>query len=243
MAHGTPDWGITAGAVTTYQLTDLGELAARLGSPITHDRRGDVIWWDDFEWGLAKWGVSLGGTGAAGALGTTRARNGRQSAKLTAGSDGAHSVGLAHDQAVPLVSLLGAELSFSLDGGTHQVALAQQVKTATGKYFFAVWWIQSTGVLQYEDSAGALVTFATGVNLGGGSTLFHTMKAVVDPATGQYVRVIVNATAYSLAGIPARVQAGSFMPLEEVSVTHIGRALFNDVIWVDDVILTQNEPP
>ena len=86
MAHGTPDWGVTAGAVTTYQVTDLGELAVRLGSPISHDRRGDVIWWDDFECTLNKWQTVANGAGSSVALSDARARNGRYSALLISGS-------------------------------------------------------------------------------------------------------------------------------------------------------------
>jgi len=55
VAHGTPDWGVTAGARTVYQMTDLGELAVRLGSIVTHDRRGDVIFLEDFEEGMGRW--------------------------------------------------------------------------------------------------------------------------------------------------------------------------------------------
>ena len=38
----TPDYGRLSSQATIFPTTDLGELAARLGSPITHDRAGDA---------------------------------------------------------------------------------------------------------------------------------------------------------------------------------------------------------
>ncbi|GAI56753.1 unnamed protein product, partial [marine sediment metagenome] len=55
MAHGQPDFGMYQIAKTIYRLADMGELAVRLGSIVTHDRRGDVIWMDNFDSGIAKW--------------------------------------------------------------------------------------------------------------------------------------------------------------------------------------------
>jgi len=62
MAHGTPDWGVTASKKTIYSLHDMGELAVRLGSIVSFDRRGDVIFSDSFQNGLGK--VYASGVGA-----------------------------------------------------------------------------------------------------------------------------------------------------------------------------------
>ena len=48
MVHGTPDWGGAAPKSTTYKLDDHAELAVRLGSMVSYDRRGEVIWANNF---------------------------------------------------------------------------------------------------------------------------------------------------------------------------------------------------
>ena len=55
MTHGVQDFGASSGQNSTYGLTDLGELAVRLGSPVSFDRRGDVVMMETFEDGLDAW--------------------------------------------------------------------------------------------------------------------------------------------------------------------------------------------
>ncbi len=242
MAHGTPDWGVTAGLETVYQMTDLGELAARLGSPITHDRRGDVVWWDDFEWSLNKWNDQWDGTGGGAAISTARARNGRCSALLTSGSDAGHFAGIQHFNPFPAPSMLGAECSFSLGGEVG--AVRWQVNTYNGVEVVAyeVRILPATEVLQYLDSAGSYQDIATGVHLLADATLFHTVKLVVDAASGEYVRVVLNEETYPLAAIAAQGTPSSAAPAIILTARYEGRAGSNDLCYVDDAILTQNEP-
>ncbi|GAI06639.1 unnamed protein product, partial [marine sediment metagenome] len=44
MIHGHADYGAGAPGKTIYSMLDVGELAARLGSPVTSDRAGNVMW-------------------------------------------------------------------------------------------------------------------------------------------------------------------------------------------------------
>ena len=64
----------------------LAELAARLGSPTTYERRGALIFADIFDSGLSKWNTDTSGAGASVALTALYASVGKYSAMLTAGS-------------------------------------------------------------------------------------------------------------------------------------------------------------
>ena len=242
MAHGTPDYGVTAGRATVYQLTDLGELAVRLGSPVSHDRRGDVIWWDDFEWGLNKWEPAFDGTGGSVALSTARSRNGRSSCLLTAGSDSLLTAEIDRRQALPSIARLGVEFSFANIGNFGYIELRCVARTTTGRNTFTVRWDDATNVLQYTDSTGGLVTFATGVNLAAVATLFHTLKMVFDVAATEYVRVILDSTQYDLSGIAGEQVVATTTPYLDLRIRLFGDAAQNDQAYIDDVILTQNEP-
>jgi hypothetical protein len=242
MAGETPDYGALSSQATVFPVTDLGELAARLGSPITHDRRGDVVWWDDFECGLTKWGSALSGTGAAAALSTARARNGRSSALLTAGSDAGASALIAHNQTIPRLSRLGFEFSFSLGGAIASLSWELLLFDGTTTLSAIITWGDAANALTYRNSGGGGTVFATGVDLLAEATMFHTGKVVVDRAAGQYVRFVLDSTEYDLSGIAALTGASVVAPRLTVDVALLGNAGSNNTVYVDDVILTQNEP-
>lgn len=242
MAHGTPDWGVTAGAQTIFQLTDLGELAARLGSPITHDRRGDVIWWDDFEWSLNKWSTSLFGTGAAVALSTARARNGQTSALLTGGSDGGRAAQLTHYSPFVTLGRLGGEISFSLGGTIDEVGVILYVYTGSQLQQYQVEWDDATNTWRYLSAPATFTALTPTRDLLAVASLFHTMKLVIDAEAGEYVRLLADDITFDLSGASGVVSANAAAPAVAISPYINSRGGSNDTVYMDDAILTQNEP-
>lgn len=242
MAHGTPDWGVTAGAVTTYQLSDMAELAARLGSPVTWDRRGEVIWWDDFEWGLTKWTGVIGGLNGSIALSTVRARNGRRSCALSAGADAGRFAEIYHYNAKGVNSRVGVEVWFSQGAAIEVFRVEETVYDGVNSTTFGVQWENAGNRLLYLNAAGAYTEFASAVDLMVQTTLFHSLKVVGDAATDLYVRCILDDREYSLAGIGGWVSGSGERPAISLVLVAFGSPGQNDTVFVDDVILTQNEP-
>lgn len=242
MAHGTPDWGVTAGAVTIYKLTDMAELAARLGSILTHDRRGDVVWFDGFEDGLEKWSTFAPADGGSVDLSTVRARNGQYSARLVADEGGA--VGTRIDKTIPfpVESPMGAEFSFALQQNIGWLELVFDIYDGVRAAQYVITWSDTDNNLTYHDVEGDPQEIAAGVDLSMAVNLFHTMKLVVDMENHAYARLILNQTEYSLAGIAAWNDLDPTSAALRVRINMAGRAGENDVIRVDDVIITQNEP-
>jgi hypothetical protein len=241
MPHGTPDWGLTSATAVVYPVTDVGELAARLGSPVTHDRRGDVIWWDDFEWGLAKWITGAGGTGASVALSTATARNGRASVLLTAGSTAGNFARLERYNPYPVLSMFGEEVSVALGSPIEDFQVLLYLSDGQEMTQFAIRYNDANSRLEYTDSTGAWLPFATSKSLFRDLTLFHTLKMVIDGRTRQYVRAVVDDATYSLGGLGAYVSPNLSAPNLRLQLLLHGRVGFNDRVYVDDVILTQNE--
>lgn len=242
MAHGTPDWGVTAGRVTVYQLTDLAEAVVRLGSLDTFDRRGDVLWADDFERSLNKWSPNAQGTGASVALSTARARNGRYSALLTAGSDGGLAAFITHVSPFPALSAFGMEFSFNLGSTIDLLDISVQLFDGTDRLNARIQWFDGSNDLWYQAVGGAFVSFATGVDLARTSTLFHTAKLVFNGVSRRYIRFILDNRTYDLSANALWALADATLPEASVVLSVVGRAGFNDTLYVDDVILTQNEP-
>jgi len=238
----TPDYGRLSAQATVFPVTDLGELGARLGSIVTHDRRGDVVWLDSFEEDLRKWVLGGSGVGNTVDLSRVRARNGFYSARLVAGSDGSQHANITHVQAFPAFSRMGFEFSFSYEDVLASVELQVQLYDGVNRTVYRVRWVDTDNTIVYFDSSGNVVTLATGVDLRRTVTLFHTIKLVVDASAGEYVRLILNETEYSMAGIAAQSVADSIAPNFLIQIVNNGAGASNFPLYIDDVILTQNEP-
>ena len=242
MAHGTPDYAITNAAATIYRMNDLGELAVRLGSPVSYDRRGDVLFWDDFECGLGSWYSFSDGVGGAVAIDTTTPKNGSQCVKLTAGSDATHSAGIIRGLPYTVLAPFGVEASWAGETALGIIALIGSVYEGALFYQAAVRLDRNTGELQYADATGAWVTLETYVDYLGFEPVHNTFKVVWDPRDNTYVRVMLNERTIDLRGegMPSFAAGGAIGI--DVEVVNLGTAGANDVFYVDDVIVTQNEP-
>ncbi len=243
MAHGTPDWGVTAGAVTTYQLTDLGELAARLGSIVTFDRRGDVVFLDSFEDGLVHWLPSVAGAGSVADLTTAKTRHGLYAARLVAGAAVGRYGLLEWYGAVPVMGRFGWECSFSLPSTIGSLDVILGVRDGTTFWRGWIQWDDATNELKYVDAAYSYQVIRSGVELDHNANTFHVLKVVLDVEAGEYVRVILDDTEDDLSGIPCYQSASTWAPLFLNSVQVSGRAAATSTVYLDSVILTQNEPP
>lgn len=242
MPRDLPDYGALSAQATVYEVTDLGELAVRLGSIDTFDRRGDVIFLDSFEDGLNKWGSSAIGTGGSVALSNARVRNGCYSCLLTCGSDLARFASIYHYRPIPAVSILGMEFSFNLASNISRLMLIGWFYTGTQRVGFRITWRDTEGTLKYIDENGDEIEFASAVVLAQDPTLFHIMKLVIDPETPRYVRFILDSEEYDLSAGSLLVSADATLAKLFVNVYLEGRAGQNDAVYVDDVIITQNEP-
>ncbi len=242
MAHGTPDWGSTQGTQTTHPVLDVGEAAVRLGSPDRFERLGNVLMIDGFEDGPARWSATVNGAGGVVAADATHARTGAWSLRLTAGSGAPDLVSAVHHEPYPVLGRLGLEWSLLIPGTGSKLNVA--FETADGAQVVSsqlvIDWVAN--VIGYTDNGGVTRQLGTLVPPAADATLFHTFKLVLDASAKAYVRALVDNTSISLAGVPARISplaGGAFL---NVGFTFFGRAGALDTVYVDDVIISQNEP-
>lgn len=242
MGHGTKPYGRSGPYETIYAVQDMGELAVRLGCPVSHDRRGNVIFWDGFESSINKWVFTAGGLGSALDWSAEYARTGGFSLRLTIGSAGAQACTADARVPYPVLGRMGLEASWNTNILIQYWYTILDLGPGGANLRAALRYDAFTPQLEYQDAGGAWQVLDPALNLRWGPNLFHTIKVVGDFVNGAYVRAIVNNNAYPMPGIPLApsplgANEGMQARLQATSVLAA-----NSQIWVDDVIITQNEP-
>lgn len=242
VVHGTPDWNVTAGRATTHPLTDLGELAVRLGSINNFDRRGDVIFMETFEEGtLCKWQLTEVEDGSSVTLSALRARTGALSCLLTAGGAAGSKAAITHYCPYSVLSAFGLEAAISRDVILTSLAFHLDLYDGENVTECELRWSLHDNVLSYINESGAPVPLGT-VYMSTETSAFHVFKLVVDGVNNEYARAIVNDQAFSLKDIAARVTESEILPVLFFQIELKGGTDLESEVWVDNVIITQNEP-
>lgn len=217
------------------------ELAVRLGAIMSHERRGQVIWFDDFECGhLNKWVLTLNGADSLTELSTAYARNGAFSLYLYAGNAASRSAEANHYLPFPTLSKVGLEGWVALPSASNgYFYFGWYIYTGTTLYNYLIRLNPSTGTIGVLIGAGSWVNFSTALAPTVNQGLF-VLKLVADLTTQKYVRCLFNDTEYDLSAYSSysQVNATSRSMVLVKKAYNISEAL---TAYVDDVIVTQNE--
>ena len=218
------------------------ELAARLGSIVTYDRRGNVIWLDDMEAGLAHFEYGTTGSGGSVTAWTTWSHRGAGCAQLVPGTSLNNTAYLNKAFYYPVLSKLGAEFHFSLVASIFTMELRFTRYDGTLKHDGAVRYDAFYGVLSYLDSAGASQTIVSDLYIPILARRWMPIKLVINPSINKYVRVLFRGQEYSLDGVAMQSAADTSAPQLHVTITAILLGTGTNAAYVDDFIYTQNEP-
>lgn len=218
------------------------ELAARLGSPMRYDRRGQVLLMETFETGLQRWSKTEYGTNAAVTHDPTSSLTGGYSVKLENGDAALNYAEIHHHSGVRPVGRTGISAAFALSAVIDTLSMFFDEYRATELVHAGVRFLESGSKLQYLDSAAAWQDIAVWTPADRADKCYNQVKLVVDLDAEEYVRVLANGTEYDLSGTAVRVTAGSYNPYYSVVLKFIGRAGDTDYCYIDDVIVTVAEP-
>lgn len=242
MSHGTPDWGLVGPKQTTFGLDDLGEHAVRVGSPHLWDRRGDVVYISDFSEGFESARQSINGASCGCLLSCGHTRSGAFSVKVTGDGVAACQSGVQLNMPFPVRGRLGAEFSFSNQSIGPTWRIWMQVNDRARSWEMGIEIDSSTFDLNYLDENGFWTPFANVLILSFDDIPDLTMKVVVDMATHEYVRTVLNDQEFLMAGLQM-YDTGPIGTGWWHTRFRIRRAIGEDTDeWLDSVILTQNEP-
>lgn len=242
MVHTLPPWTTKYRMAKIFGQVDTGELAARLGSINTFDRRGNVVWYDDFESTKLLWAYTAHELGGAVALDTARARNGSKSVKITSGNATNKRSEIARTFCFPSSSCLGFE--FHLHTLTEKEKVMLVIYGNTGSYIFTADLtinLATKTVTTDTDNSGT-VTHLTDLPVDTDHIQWIPFKLVFDWDTKYFKRVIIADTEYDLSAYTINSQSLVDTAVLDVSFWVYPTDAANRWVWIDDFIFTQNEP-
>lgn len=242
MPHGQADFGMYAVKETVAGLSDMAELAARLGSPVIFDRRGDLIWLDDFTHDLTNWEVEAN-TNETATIVTEQSLNSGFSCKLLCNTTEATLVQLSRSNPLPVTSRLGLEIAFTLN---QYVQAFYIVWTCSYGKFYAYGMVYlniKDGTIEYYDETGEPAVLRTDLNLRTHGVIWHCLKVVFDSATHKYTRLLLDDLEYDMSALGFR-----YMEYEEAPRWNLAfgqeakNAASPPIAYVAYLLGTQNEP-
>ncbi len=218
------------------------ELAVRLGSIVTYERRGQVIFMDGFEDGDAPWYPhAIVGSGEYW-LSTSEARSGMFSYRIraTGGADTRQDIDLY--RSIPYLSNLGIEFSVSADTESNIIQLYWEIRGISKGIYAGLRIDVENNLAYYLNSAGGWTQLTSDWLVYCDPGLFTTFKLVVDPKAQKYVRLLTADRTYDMSTIAAQAIGASNVSYSLLHLGQLGKATAITAIWLDDIILTQNEP-
>jgi len=242
MPHGARAWSNVGADELVYGLSDMAELAVRLGSPDAHNREGNVILLETFEHGLGGWLPAGYGTGAAVIVSAESYRSSGYACKLIAGSTDIAAAKIFRNLPLPVLGRYGLEISWRPEAHLARLLCRLAYIDGSQEHQYNWMYVVSGGLLQIQPAGGGWTTIASALNLVYSYAGFQTIKLVADLASLTYVRLILNEAEYDLSDYEPYSFANTDAPHVRADVVTYGDAGYNGYVYVDDVILTQNEP-
>ena len=243
MPHGSPDWWGNIPSETVHGGLDTGELAVRLGSIVTFDRQGNVVWMDNFEGGLGPWMWGGGGDNNAVYLDAGCTMYGSLAALLHPGEEDDGDSWVQRILPYPVLGGLGFEIAFVPETNLKRIALSLLLYDGSDKYLYEARYDHVNGQVQVQTPGPNYpVVGSPGVQ----AVSYHNhcvMKLVLDCLTGMYARVLFNNHVYDASAHAVYVDTDLVTkPCMAAKIKARNTGVFLIDIPVDYAIVTQNEP-
>jgi len=241
MAHGAPDDSNIVKYGLVNRLDDLGELAARLGSPVKYHRRGDVIYIDDFEWGLNGWVTRGTNADRFCQVSNVASLSKGNCCLLNSGTGGMLPIFITNRHPAVNSDTIGFHVGVSLRENIFTFGMNTYVYTPATIFCFAWAWVKATSMLYCKTTGGANYPIDAGLELYESDTLFHHFKMLVNQTTGYYVGIYVDDVYYDLSSVPVWIDAPGGAKHIVTYIVNSGNAVLAAEIALDDFVITVNE--
>lgn len=241
MARGAPDDSNIVKQGAVYRLDDMAELAARLGSPVTYHRFGDVIFMDQFESGVSGYTVGTTGTGGWVRVTNTYAHTGGLAVAMNTGTGMGVQVFMRRALPVPASYYRGFSFFLLITGGLQRIEIRQSHYTGSRHNNFIVTYQHTDGAVLVRGSDGADHQIGQIGPLQEAAQLFHIFKVTLDTNLMRYSRVFIDDEVFFAQDYGPVITVDTATPhiRAEIACFNVGPGPV--ILYVDNWVLTQNE--
>lgn len=241
MVHTAEDYSSQWKTEKVHPILDVGELAARIWSPNTWNRQGNVLFMDSFEEGVLNWKEDDNGGAGSVAISTDRSRTGGSSVKLVTSGNGETLVGMSKGFVTGYDGKIGVEFHVLTEDEDIGFRLTVYIYDGTNMYDASILWVPASNTFYYMDSAQSGVALSTSLYAADDDETWVPIKLVVDMENMEYMNARVGNTSFDLSGEGLHSTAAGTEPNFAVLLEVLEYAADPKTGYIDDVIITQNE--
>ena len=240
-AHDMPDDYDWLPGSARFPLADLGELAARLGSPVIFDRRGEVLWYDMCNKGLGPFIIGGGGLGYQVYVDSQYSLHGNYCVNLIGGSTASFNATLFKSMTAEAMLHCGYEVAFAFLTLCSAYSIIIYYNTGTQVLTAVIRIDYVANTLSYYGSDGAYHAFASVGILHSLWGVYHFLKMVVNFEIGHYVRCIFDDIEYDLSAYAVKTAPQIGLAYYYIGTVFTSRNANNDRALIGHMIITGNE--
>jgi len=225
-----------------YPMGDEGELAARLGSPVVFDRRGEVIYQDDMRHGLAPYAVTTSGLGGDVKVVADAAFSGPYAIRLTGGSTLTQSAAITKFLSVADINNWGLEVGVAFNDAFSEFRGTLRYYDGANAFSMSFYINDDDGELLIDQEGAGhekIADLPASILMAG---MFHNIKIVGDMRTGYYKRLIFNYTEYDISAYQIETFGAPILQSQMLQFSLTSDAGDNDTCDIGRIIVTSGEP-
>lgn len=237
-----PDWHPYRISGVRDILSDMGELAVRLGSIKSYDRRGSVFWMTDMSLGMSSWQSGKSGDNADVRIDTSMSMYGGFSLVLEGGSTANYDAYVYRKLTPHVVNKWGLEIAVAFPEGFEEFHLSLQRFDGTKAHTARIILSDADQKIYYWDDDDSPVELGDLPQIVDAYSLFHCIKLVADYENDIYVGLWLDDNYYPMTDIPLAIYNAPDYPMSYVYMKMVGLSGDTDRCHVDYVIMTTGEP-
>lgn len=201
MPRGTPDWAQVAPQDLLARVLDDAELAVRLGAASIFDRRGSVVYADDFSHGINRYAVISQGSDTFARISHRDSLLSGYSLRCNTGSTGGEQAGAS--VSVPLITdtPIGIEALFASASQDIRFNVGLQVHNGTSLLEYLMRWDRNSDDLEVKTGVSTFTDVDTDLDHFVGVHAWAHLKLVIDPAAETYLRGRVGQDLFDLSAL------------------------------------------
>lgn len=241
MAHGSPDYSNVIKPQFTHKVNDLGEVVARLSKSQSIERRGEVLFFEDWEHGLTNWETFALGTGAEVVLASDKFTSKGFSVRLRGGSDSNRTSTINYFHPYLNISNFGLELRVLADASVEEYNLGVSYYDGAKQTWSKVRFITDSLKWQIFDDSVTYKDILTIVARPSPTHTFSFVKLVANFDDKVSSRFFFNENLVATDDYGLYNPIDTTVPGIKISIQSKSKTGLLGDIYVDNIVLTRNE--